>query len=103
MIKIVTILIFGGSIAAVIANFASKRIVREVGMILMWLGVLTATWSAPLFGEGISEGINPGLILSLAVPVVCTVLHLFRIAVYVGWVKIDFGKKDVSKDSTEEQ
>ena len=87
-----------GLLLNVVGFIVQKKVLGEIGMIVLWTGILTGFWRSPIFGQGISEGLNPGLVTSLLLALIVIGFHLLKIAKLLGWIDISKIKKKDGKN-----
>lgn len=65
---VIGIILVIGLLIRVVCGVLRRPVIGECGVILMWTAVLTGSWELPMFGYGISKGVNAGLVVSLFGP-----------------------------------
>ena len=109
MMMFIKISIGAGFLIGIIGVLLKKEFLRHAGYMIAWFALLCGTYQNPMFGTGIApdadfdgiiRSINPGLIVSVLIPLVAIGYHLYGIY-RVMFIKKVNNNEPSDKDSKE--
>lgn len=82
-----------GLIIALYGAIKKKKFLSEIGMCIIWFGVLCGSYKHPMFGQGIQNGMSQQLLVSLLIPFLFLSMHVTKVFILYFYAKKTGEKK----------